>query len=119
MPQFPSKPTSQPVVVRQESVQLTAWQGPIPPPNVMEAYHRFLPSAPDRILTMAEKHADHNMKMERIGQVCGFILALIIIVGAIWLMAHGQTIGGLTGLVGTVGTFIWLQKRRNPPQQQK
>lgn len=108
------------IVVRDESsVNFLAWSGPIPPPEILEAYHKYLPSAPDRILTMAEKRAETNRRMESLGQIFGFILALVAISGAILLLYMGRTIGGLSGLIGTIGTFLWLEKRQSSPNRKK
>ena len=50
-------------------VQLTAtassFEGPIPPPQVLQQYNAIVPNAAERILSMAEKQSDHRMDLEK------------------------------------------------------
>ena len=41
----------------------SAWAGPLPPPNDVQAYENMLPGAADRILTLAEKQQDHGHRL--------------------------------------------------------
>lgn len=88
------------------------YSGPLPHPEIIEHFTRVLPTAAERIFSEFEATSSHRRKIESRGQVFGFIASLIILGGAMWLMAHDKPIGGLTSLVIAVGTFIWLQQRR-------
>ena len=52
------------------STQVTAatassFEGPIPPPQILQQYNNIVPNAAERILRMAEKQSDHRMDLER------------------------------------------------------
>jgi Na+-translocating ferredoxin:NAD+ oxidoreductase RnfE subunit len=68
---------------------------------------------------MAEKHSAHAMWMEKFGLACGFVLALLVLGGGIWLLGKGRRIEGLAALVGTAGAYFWFQKRQVKPQSGK
>ena len=93
----------------------------MPPPELLRQYDALVLGAAERILVMAEKEAQHRQAQESqalnanvqaqkqqlditeqqtkatfrsdaIGQVCGFIVSLICVVGAIYLAMNGQPI---------------------------
>ena len=41
----------------------SAWAGPIPPPDAVQAYEKMTPGAADRILTITEKQQDHSHRV--------------------------------------------------------
>ena len=45
--------------------EFTALSGPLPPPEMLAQYEEILPGAAERILSMAERQAEHRQKMER------------------------------------------------------
>lgn len=130
-PQTPSQSPAQ-FVVQQQS-----FAGPIPPPQVLEAYERTLPGSADRILKMAEEQSQHRQRLEQQvvaknltaqarGQHYAFGLSALLFGGSIYLLANGIQIGGLSTLVlavaGIVSTFIYgrskQEKERREKQQQ-
>jgi uncharacterized membrane protein len=60
----PIKPKAAGAVV--QTMQMQAFVGPIPPPDVMEEYNRVLPGAAERILAMAENQLAHRQRVERL-----------------------------------------------------
>lgn len=107
---------------QKNSIQLrTSFEGPIPPPNILEAYRKIIPNAPERILKMAEKNSDYLMEFDKNklqlendqikrGQWC----ALIVVLSICFLCAYALylnyptvaiILGGLD-LVGLVLAFI-------------
>lgn len=93
-------------LVRQEmSVQFS---GPIPPPALLKQYNEALPDGAERIVQMAEQQSAHRRAMETRGQFFGFSLALIVLVGAIVLIALDKKVEGLIALVGSVATLAGL-----------
>ncbi len=65
------------------------FSGPIPPPVVLEQYKNILPSAPDRIIIMAEKQQNHEhvaiiqaltgeVALKNKGQLYGFLFIVLI-----------------------------------------
>ena len=45
--------------------EFTALSGPLPPPEMLAQYEEILPGAAERILSMAERQAEHRQKMEQ------------------------------------------------------
>lgn len=95
--------------------------GPLPSADEFDAYGTALASAPDRILTMAEKQLDHKIKQDNrsgltdqiatiAGLIFAFLLALVVLSGSIWLISEGFAIAGTIlatlDLVALVTTFI-------------
>jgi len=110
----------------------TWWQGPIPPPELLEAFGEVDPLLPERIMSLAERESSHRQGLERQaqdaeiadrecerderfrGQMLGFGLALVCITSATLLGLFGQpilagVIGGTT-LVSIVAVFVRHQK---------
>ncbi|MDX2161350.1 MAG: DUF2335 domain-containing protein [bacterium] len=100
--------------------------GPLPSPKVLKGYEEVLPGSAERILTMAEKQLDHRQKMEsavvyqglsqaRLGLIFGFIILLIVVVGAIGLLLLQRTLEGfalvITAAVGAAAILIRAQRR--------
>ena len=94
--------------------------GPLPSPQILSGYAELIENAPERIMQMAEKQLDHNMRMEEkglkagirtayLGQILAFIIGLILIGSGVWLTYLGHdTVGGIifgSCLVGVVGLF--------------
>lgn len=96
--------------------------GPIPSADALAQYGLVLENAPDRILRMAEKQADHRMELEKstirrqlnqsgIGQILAFLVSLSCLGASSWLAYEGHdavagVIGGTT-VVGLVSVFIY------------
>lgn len=57
----PATPVQGTPVNRIQSVQ---WQGPVPPPQALEAFGKIDASFPERIMRMAELASDHGRAME-------------------------------------------------------
>lgn len=97
-------------------------QGPLPPPQELAEYERILPGSADRILSSSEKQLNHriliesqtiasNNKQSGIGQIFGFIIAIVAFLcsfGAIY-MNHpiSGTIIGTVDLVALVSVFVY------------
>ena len=85
-PQQPQTP------VRRVSASISAFQGPLPPPELLERYSQIVPNGADRIVAMAESQLQHRQSLESAvvngnvaaqsrGQIMGFILGLVAILG--------------------------------------
>ena len=77
--------------------------GPLPPPEMLAEYDAVLPGGADRIVSMAEDQSAHRRRMESRGQMFGFVLALVAILGGIGLILDGKSTAGLVPLVGALG----------------
>jgi uncharacterized membrane protein len=145
------RPTAaKPQMATVQSVQLTqqTFQGPVPPPSILEGYEKLSTGSTDRIFKMAELEQAHRHALEaaatnanisaqakqlelaaiklksdifsdRIGQITGFIAALISIGCATYFGSHGEPwlAAGFIGvpLIGLVNVF----KNRPTPDSKK
>ena len=91
--------------------------GPLPDPNTLKEYEEILPKGADRIFTMAEREQSfahtYNLKNQEIrsrasllGQIFGFVLGVIGIIGAVVLSIYGKDVGSGIMFIGSVGTLI-------------
>ncbi len=119
-----------------------SWDGPLPPPEILQHYDRIVPGAANRILEMAENWQRHqeqyekteqeqegyalattrmvvmgNSKRSYLGVICAFIIAITGLVGGIILSATGNWTSGLTislsSLAILTGVFVYGTQSRN------
>ena len=99
------------------------FQGPLPPPEVLEGYARLVASAPERILQMAERQAEHRQEIERrnsrrpwFGILAGSLIALALLCLAGYALYLGEPlVGGLLGgvdVAGLVAVYIYGTRNR-------
>lgn len=109
-------------------VQQEHWQGPLPPPAILEGYKDLAPDAPERIFIMAEQEGANARHIQRvavwgtfIGQVLGQACAFILAAGALWL-AYKLAMAGHDGVAVVVGgttvttivvSFLQTQKSKS------
>ena len=102
--------------------QSVSFQGPIPPPQLLEQYSKVIPNVAERIMAMAESQLQHRQSLESAvvlanvtaqsrGQISAFLLAALAIGGGIWLIAHDKNVEGLTAIIGAVtglvAVYVW------------
>lgn len=113
-------------IASQEVVlESSTFSGPIPPPGVLKEYENILEGSAHRILAMAEKQSSHRRDIEKrtvrgnifkeiLGLFFAFSIVVLAIGGAIFLLANGKTLGGLTtlisSLIGLTGLFLYAKK---------
>lgn len=123
-PQIPSQQVS---VRTETSVQ---WQGPLPPPEVLDKFNSVIPDGAARIMTMAEKEQAHRISIEsqgvaanvneaRRGQLMGAVLSALCIIGTIlsvYLQADWRVSMALIGvpLLSTVRAVINRTTKSKP-----
>lgn len=121
------------------SVEIT---GPIPSPTILEQYNRILPSAADRIISMAEREQEHGHKMQeklvdsqildkkqertekRLGQIFGLTIGVVaILAGSATVVLNssiaGEVAGGLigsSGVIGLVSVFVLGRREQKSAQ---
>jgi len=103
------------------------YSGPVPHPRMLQQYKDVMADAPERIFSMAEKQQAHRMDLEKsviksdirradTGLILGFVLFLIMGIGAIVLLALGKNLEGFavlgTSLIGGIGNFIKVGRER-------
>jgi uncharacterized membrane protein len=110
------------------------FQGPLPPPALLEAYERTLPGAADRIFTHAEEQGRHRraaetrslellFRAEARGQwLAAAIVMLGMILGAA-LIATSHEVWGLVSLLaplaGAAGIFVYARREQTQERAQR
>jgi uncharacterized membrane protein len=102
--------------------QLRSFSGTLPPPEALERYNQILPGAAERIIVMAERQHGHRIELEshviksnvsaqKLGTILGFIVAMTVIIGGLFLVHQGKNAEGLaailTALAALVGVFVY------------
>ena len=99
-----------------------SYQGPIPPPQVLAHYDKIVPGAAQRLLQLAEGQAHHRQGIENKivniqtrGQIFGFILGFITIIGGFIVILSGKSLEGMAMVIGSlaslVGVYIYARKQ--------
>lgn len=98
-----------------------SYSGPLPPAEDFAMYEKTVPGAGDRILKMAENQSLHRQSIEnkaidaqiadvKRGQILGFIISIIVLIGGTIIISLGKDATGLsmiiTALASLVGVFI-------------
>jgi len=111
-----------------------SFSGPLPPPDALERYNEVLPGAAERIIAMAEsqhahrqsseKHVIHsNISAQKLGTVLGFIVAMTVVVGGMFLVHEGKSGEGLaailTALASLVGVFLYSKHEQQKDLSKK
>ena len=112
------------------AVSIQHFQGPLPPPFILKDYEEILPGSADRILNMSERQQQHrielerarvfaDIRMEQLGLGAGFILAVILAIGGIWLAAEGKELTGFAILVANIAVVVgaFYFARRQPAKE--
>jgi uncharacterized membrane protein len=97
-------------------VQYT-YSGPLPHPEILERYERIVPGSAERIFAQFELQSAHRHKIEsqvissntfcqKLGTVSALLICLLTIGGGLFLVHEGQSVAGITALLGTLGSFV-------------
>ena len=110
------------------------FQGPIPPPAVLEGYEKACPGAADRILSMAEKQSEHRREMEqkvvssemsseRIGMHYAFILSITLMILGFILLLQGKSTAGYFAIFGPAifqaGSYILVKSAEGKSKEKE
>lgn len=112
------------------------FQGPIPPPAVLDGYEKTCPGAADRIITMAENQSAHRQELEReivsaqvnnekVGMHYAFFLSFALMVLGFILLLKGKSTAGYFAIFGPAifqaGSYIIVksQETRNKDGEEK
>jgi uncharacterized membrane protein len=106
---------------------MRSFSGPLPPPEALERYNQILPGAAERIIAMAETQHQHrqglerhvihsNVKAQKLGTILGFIVAMTVVLGGMYLVHEGKNAPGLaavlTALASLVGVFLYSKREQ-------
>ena len=98
--------------------------GELPPADTVEAYEKVLKGAANRILAMLERQAEHRMEMERtlvesaarserLGQILGVVIVLVVFLIASRLIWTGHEVSGTVLAVCDLGVLASVYWRRD------
>lgn len=108
--------------------RLEIYQGDLPHPKILEGYNELYEDAAKLIITngieeskhrrsMEQKFMDSQFKERKLGQILGFILALVMTCVGGYLILSGQTVVGslLSGVtaLSMVGLFTGNNNKQN------
>lgn len=100
--------------------KLEIYHGDLPHPDILRGYNQLYPEAAKRIIENGIAETEHRRKMEenylkgnlfahRIGQILGFIVAIMIVGSGTFLIYSGHSVAGsiMTGAtaLGVIGLF--------------
>jgi len=100
--------------------KLEIYQGDLPHPKILAGYNALYPDAAKRIIEngiaetehrreMEKRYLNANIKAHNLGQILGFVIAILIIVGGIYLILKDHQVSGsiLSGVsaLGVIGMF--------------
>jgi uncharacterized membrane protein len=64
-----------------------------------------------------------NVKAQKLGTILGFIVAMAVVLGGMWLIHEGKSTAGLattlTALASLVGVFVWSKHEQQKDLQKK
>lgn len=104
-----------------------SYSGPLPSPSDFAAYKQVLPSAPERIMQMAENIQKHRIESEMrlikirsyesiFGMTAGFVLVLACL-GLVYLLAMNEhdalaiTVVGITAVIASIFVLKFYPKK--------
>lgn len=106
-----NNPPHQPTVVAQQ--EITVHSGPLPSPEVLQAFENILPGLANRITALAEGNArdrwatNHANRIRTLlGPIFAFIAALTIFVGSFYLILAGHGGVGLATLIAEIAALV-------------
>ncbi|HMI82169.1 MAG TPA: DUF2335 domain-containing protein [Solirubrobacterales bacterium] len=89
------------------------FSGPLPHPQVLAQYNDAVSDGAERIVRLAENQAQHRQALEARGQAFTFALAMVSLLGGIFLIALGNSAAGLVPLVAAIaglgGIFVFRE----------
>lgn len=108
--------------------KLEIYQGDLPHPDILKGYQDLDSDAAKKIIDngiaesqhrreMEDKYLSGNIASHKLGQLFGFIIALVVIIGGIYLIATDKQIAGSiligTTALGLIGLFTGNSQNKN------
>lgn len=117
-----------------QRIESMTYSGPIPHPQLLKEFNDVIPNGADRIMTMAETQSRHRITLEEkvvnannrdslLGVVFAGVIALLIVLGAIFLIYNNKDIQGFGLLISSsvmyIGVFLKSKSRDNKDLEEK
>ncbi len=113
---------------------MSAFKGPLPPPQALVGYEDACPGAANRIIKMAESQTKHRQKLEektissnicneKTGMWLAFALTVILVILGVYLLMNNKETAGFFAMFGPAVfhavNFIWNKKRESSVPEKK
>lgn len=120
---IPAPPTHQ---LQDLALQVSKFQGPLPPPEVLEAYNRAIPGLGQKLCELYEKQVHHRHRIEEkmlaiqdressLGQWLGFTIAVLALLSATLLGYLGRDVSSIGIFLAAIASLVAsLYKGRSP-----
>jgi uncharacterized membrane protein len=97
------------------------YSGPLPPSNEFAGYDKSLPGAAERILSLAEREAEHRhakennaLKLSRRGQLIAFIITVLSLITVVMSIFFSQPVASIApsiiAITGLASIFVSKNK---------
>ena len=111
-----------------------SFSGPVPPPEILQAYNKVMPDGAERILSMAERQSLHRQELEKIivkgnsrhqawGISAAFLLSIVTIAVGVFLIYNDKDASGLAiiiaDLVALAGVFVYARQTQQKERSEK
>jgi len=115
-------------------LQAVAFQGPLPPPQILDQYNQIVSGSAERIISLWEGQVQHRQGLEKkviiadieqakFGAILGFIIAISAIGSGTFLAYIGRPSEGIaaiiTALAGIIGVYGWGSYQRKKERDLK
>lgn len=105
----------------EQILEVSSISGPLPPPQILEAYDRIIPQSAERLLRLVELQSEHRrfcevksleaqIAISKRGQILAFVLSLVGFGSALFTAHIGEsTVASILGggtLLGLASIFI-------------
>ena len=130
-PKPPEAATFTIVASQQTTVE---FRGPLPPPEILQAYNKALPNGAERIVAMAERQSAHrqeiektvvkgNVTVQKIGVFSSLLITLTAISLGSALIYNDKDTSGLAVIISSlaclVGAFIYGRRSQERERAEK
>lgn len=110
------------------------FSGPLPPPDLLKQYDEIVPGCAKTLIDQFVAQGDHRRMLEKSvilsdvsranwGLIAGFTLALIGVIGSLYIMSTGKTTVGLTAFIVSLAplvvAFLESTRRRRKERREK
>jgi len=104
-------------ISRINAVAVTSYSGPLPPPEVLARFEELYPGSAKLIIDDFLSESVQRREAERkilpsllfrqtLGAISASLLGVVGLGGGIWLSHEGRSLGGLSSVLGTLGTLL-------------
>jgi len=112
-----ARPVEETQMARIKAIAVTSYSGPLPPPEVLARFEELYPGSAKLIIDDFLNESIQRREAERrilpfllfrqtLGVLTASVLGILGLGGGIWLSHEGRPLGGLSSVLGTLGTLL-------------